>query len=555
MPFLCLGGAALALLGAVLVLAVIAVQFLKYVDYFVCGYICNPMHPFQRLGWGWIGLMLLGLLLVSYFFAGKVIAFSYQTSFKNLFGKSAIILWCVTLASYVCCLALALHATSDYRRCVDDLAAYFGHPMTASGYGDLYYAGRQPDGAFWKQVEELLKKAEAAEVVVSVKGEEVHQNAGELLGFFEAVMDDDIYGPWKDYFLNNESIRQLEAMLDTSLPAAELDFSNDKLLSMNRLAEMGIARWLARLELWQMRLAMEADDDDAVQLAWRRLGNVCAYLQNEPFCIGAILWISVERWQLKALTWLVPWEKAETAWLETQAVRLAEKEAAVVQVHRRAIYGEAVFAANAVSVYLAGGADMDLAKRPMTRFTALRWFFPQVWRLLAHDETEAMRAYKITDFADFPKEGGDNLLLDMRTSPASVNAKFPTFIAELRILRGIINAELEKRRTGRYPERLDTLQDPFANHPLQYRVGICEIQTTKVALQKEAAYFDEEDETDENDEDETLTTYAFTGKQIHATAAAVQIWSVGPDGVDDGGFSGYRNEKAADDIRHVILLK
>ena len=133
------------------------------------------------------------------------------------------------------------------------------------------------------------------------------------------VFDEEILFQWKAHFIGNESIRQLEAMLDEPLPLPERNYSDEKLLAGLPLNELSFIRELARMERWRQRIAMEADDTAAVQMAWRRLENICAYMQNEPFLMGSLVWLAVEHIRLASLEHLVPWEKTESAWLEAQA--------------------------------------------------------------------------------------------------------------------------------------------------------------------------------------------------------------------------------------------
>ncbi len=506
-------------------------------------------------GNAWFFFALIGLVfyIAAYLILGRGIAFINKTDFRKLCGKGVVALWVLVAASYLLCLAMALCATSDYHRSIAELSEFFGRPMTAKAVGEIYFNGRKPDAVFWKRTEELREKAGGAFTAWMKYGTNGRYE-GNFIEAPNVILEDDLYSQWKAYFLADESIRELEAMLDAQLPPTERDFRDDKMLSDMRIEELSRCRSLAKMELWRLRIAIEADDADAAEKAWRRLGNICDYLHTEPFLVGSLLWMAVMHFRMEALERMIPWERTETAWLEAQVVRLSELEQTQKQLHRRTVYVEAVIMSNTLSVFPT--IDRDVADIPMARLTAIRWFFPMFWWMMADDAAEMMRHYKIDSFADYPETCGDNWLMGM-LGPALTRMgkeKFPSFVADLRILRGLIAAELHKRRNGSYPDALEgLLTDPFSGQPLKYRKGNCQIirQYCKPRLN---------DESEEETEDSGELFGDANGKWIiepkDETVEAVQIWSVGPDGIDDGGIkrkAEYDSEEnGKDDIRHII---
>ena len=555
-------GAVLALCGGVFVLMKLLVNLFKCLSLFFPFWNMPPEMGFvQQLGWGWFALIGLVLLLGAYLLMGKTISLLWQTSFKVLFGKGVLVLWGLVLVSYLCSLVLAFQAASRYHRSIEELAEYFGHPMTASGFADVYYNGRTPDAAYWKKVSELTRKKNGL-FNATFCGKPVRIES--FLNPNEQV-DEEFLSKWKAYFIGNESIRQLEAMLDEPLPLPERNYSDEKLLASLPLNELPFIRELARMERWRQRIAMEADDTAAVQMAWRRLENICAYMQNEPFLMGSLVWLAVEHMRLASLERLVPWEKTESAWLEAQAAKLAEMEETVKQVQQSAVYGEAVFAINAINLICNDG---EKRSNPCV----LRWFLPQVWRMLANDAAEALKAYKISDFADFPEKRGDSFMMYM-LSDALRHAgthKFPAFVANLRIMRSLIDAELQKRRTGHYPDQLDTLQDPFSKQPLKYKKGQIELRITKLIPRKEDIEWwlsgdtadskntDAFDDSFGGDSIKEPPILQFKAEDESKTLEGIQVWSVGPDCIDNGGTLDKLIDgswKRYDDLRYFIPLR
>ena len=106
-----------------------------------------------------------------------------------------------------------------------------------------------------------------------------------------------------------------------------------------------------------------------------------------------------------------------------------------------------------------------------------------------------------------------------------------------------------KRRTGEDPDGVDGLpMDPFSGQPLKYRKSLC--QMVEEECQEKKA---------ENDEDKLFSGSSYVFEKRERNVEAVQIWSVGPDGIDDGGLNKkaeYDSEqKSTDDIRFIIPIR
>ena len=63
----------------------------------------------------------------------------------------------------------------------------------------------------------------------------------------------------------------------------------------------------------------------------------------------------------------------------------------------------------------------------------------------------------------------------------------------------------------------------------------------------------------ENDEDKLFSGSSYVFEKRERNVEAVQIWSVGPDGIDDGGLNKkaeYGSEqKSTDDIRFIVPIQ
>ena len=174
---------------------------------------------------------------------------------------------------------------------------------------------------------------------------------------------------------------------------------------------------------------------------------------------------------------------------------------------------------------------------------------------MAKSAKDYAKAMKATTFDQFPKEATGSVLVDMICSSLNRDGERKRYhIASCRVLRGLIAAELQKRRTGTYPDSLDVLPlDPFSGQPLKYRKGVCQV----------SCYFFErwtdETESEIQDDDDIEITPHWERKTKQENVNAVQIWSVGLDGIDDGGLNfskeGDSDKKRKDDIRFIIQIR
>ena len=133
------------------------------------------------------------------------------------------------------------------------------------------------------------------------------------------------------------------------------------------------------------------------------------------------------------------------------------------------------------------------------------------------------------------------------------------FIASSRVLRSLLMAELHKRQTGVYPDTLEELPpDPFTDKPLQYRKGDCKVIRYHCKWLKHWEADDTSGTGEDNDETSKVRGY-WTSEPQEETVEAVQIWSVGPNGIDDGGLNKKAEygsgQKSTDDIRFIIPIR
>ena len=504
-------------------------------------------------GWGWFAFAGMMLWATSYFLIGKIISWSTAVRCCKLIGKSVLALWSLLATSYVFCVVMALNATVKYHVAVAELSRYFGRPLTATALAEVYQNGRKPDAAFWSTVEAL--KPNFPEFDYSAE-----QSAGfdrlhsSIVRYPDAILPETVYSEWKTRFLGNENLRKLAKMLEQPLPPAERPYRDDKLLSQMLLPELTLCRELVRLEYWQLKFALEDGDIQAVRQALQRVENICTYQQNDTLMISSLVWIALEHMRHELISKVVSSKMVETDWLIEQSRNLSDLEDTVHRIQRMSIYGEAVFAVNTMeySPY----KDQNEFGGSSVKLSTLRWILPHAWWNVARNAEGLVRAYMISDWSEFPDHKSDNLFISMQSGTLRTigTRKFPAAIADLRILRGLIEAELIKRKDGSYPKQMNhLLLDPFSGEPLRYKKGACVVS---VPVFKKTG-----PNADSVDMDEASLASEPEYKMImeQRSIEAVQIWSIGPDRIDDGGIQNNpeygSEEKAKDDLRLIIRLE
>ena len=175
--------------------------------------------------------------------------------------------------------------------------------------------------------------------------------------------------------------------------------------------------------------------------------------------------------------------------------------------------------------------SMEVGKNPEApiAFAQLRWFYPQLWLQAARDKLHILQQYEKEDFTRIATPSPTAYFFSSSLLPAlkAAGNKFYALTAQVRASQALLRAEAYRREHGDFPETLPDLPtDPFSGKPMLYRYGTAEI-TRYVLRIKEVPAWTEEEKPREEYELKPQTT----------RAKVVQVWSVGPNGRDEGGVS------------------
>jgi hypothetical protein len=503
----------------------------------------------------WFTLAGFLLLAIAYLLSWSILAKLSGSSMRRFCGRGIRVQWAVIAGIYVVTLCFALGSNAQYRSAVKALEMHYGHPMTGVELGRTYYDGRTPDAAYWKRLDTSLAQYDQEQK----KTEDHCDYTFEVTQ--DAVLPKELYEKRRTGFLNTLKVSGLQEQFVSPMPPGERDFSAKYILGMP-LPELTKCRQLARIEQRRCQYAIDAGDFHTAAECIAHLDILCDFLGRECFHIAYLVWHRVGLIRNEMLANLLASGLPADKWLEEQTNQLLHWEKRFEQQEKTILYSEAVIILDAmqfmVGDHLTGRKDIDDLRDHWNywiHFKSIRFFFPQGWWLAAKSARDYARVMKISTFNQFPKmeTATGSVLVDMLIpSLTRTGEKRRSYLASCRVLRGIIAVELQKRRTGVYPDSPNVLPiDPFTNQPLKYRKGKCEV----------TRYYAKwvPDETEDGTEDvESPPSGQWTLEGKTETIDAIQIWSIGPDGIDDGGL-GVKGEgsdiRRTDDIRFIIPIR
>ena len=343
-------------------------------------------------------------------------------------------------------------------------------------------------------------------------------------------------------------------MLTGPIPPPKRNYADDQLLNAMSSPDLSNVRELARQGLLRIVYALEDGEFDVASTSLERMDAYREYLWKDHTSYTFLTGIAVESYRLKAMEKILASGLPPDEWLTAQAARLVEVERQAELLEEHYLFGESVIDLN-IFHWLAHYAGNDVYPcLAGLHFCSLRFFFPQGWWLAANDLKGMTKTLRVRHFSELPTSRTGYYGVDMLLPALSKGTvKKQSLIASCRVLRGLIQAELQKRRTGVYPDSpTDLPVDPFTNQPLKYRKGKCGVTRYYAKWVP-----DEIEDGAEGVEASKNGQWTLEGKT--ETVNAVQIWSIGADGIDDGGLDIVKREGSdvlqhADDIRFIIQM-
>ena len=292
-------------------------------------------------------------------------------------------------------------------------------------------------------------------------------------------------------------------------------------------------------EAWRVRFAVADRDPAAASAALERISHGRDYLARYSLLIPVLVMCAVENIRLDALERFLSSGLPSDAWLSGERKRLADFRKRMETVNYHALYGEAVMIMDVCCMVASGcSAPPDKDMAPTPGLYGYRWLFPAGWYQLTRARGILAESYRTTDlslvvYKRDPADTANCLAGLFLPTLDSAGKKLHALSARCLAMETLIGIELEKRRTGKYPDKLENpLVDPFGE-VLLYRKGKMPYIRYQRTTGRDQPYGEE--------------------KQIMVDAVAV--WSKGPNRKDDQGLNYWKeNGKRADDARAMLRI-
>jgi len=401
------------------------------------------------------------LLLAGYVFSGLMYAQAAQIPFRQIFGRGVKILWGCVAAGYLISMGMVFVTRARTERAVKDLEKHFAKPFSAQGLKTFYTNGRKVDAAFWNKIEKTMDSIEKEWQKIGSRGLIASSPEGvypqETLKEFEALME------------RSGALRELEKMFDRPLPARDIDYKDGELAAV-LLPELNRIREFCRWELWQIRFAAGKNDLPSALNVLKRMKNASDYLVNKPSSlIATLVMIGCERYRMQGMEVLLSSGIVTVPVLKQWQSELDRDERKIPQINFDSLYTEAVFAHDVFQA-IDRGKDMIYGE-PSAPVYRICWFFPPMVYSIFRSQLDLMRRLQVREFGALPRSSWKLQIWD-NSFPVKTQQKFDRLSAMYRAMRALIGVELEKRRTGKYPDALAKPPvDPFTGKPMLYRKG------------------------------------------------------------------------------------
>ena len=474
--------------------------------------IAGPMDPLIPAAAGIL------FLAASYLLTARLYARAAEVPFAKVFNVPTKILLVLLLFSYFFFLGGAAAASRRTERTVRELEQHFGRPLSAAGLRELYLRNRKSDERFWKRAKELTRRIQAA-----WKDIDFYLDAES--GAFTGTFPPEFLRRYRQVYESMKPLFEREKMFDSLPPAdgAKRFVPGD--LLMEDLSETQSCRDLCRTAQWRIRFAAEDNDLPAAYAALARMKNVSKYLESNPaWTICTLVMCATEAQRVDAMLWLAGNAPVPDDVLAAWRKDLLDCDRDLERINFEALYAEAVSMDDVCRRF---AVDRGLSD--------LRFIFPQAWRFAAADRNLLLNHFKVKKSGDMKEPDFRRGFLSSMLYPngEGIQRWFDQLSARYRGAAALLGAELEKRRTGRYPDALETPPaDPFTGKPMLCRKGLIPVPE-----------------------------FVWDGAKkqfkppVIRQKEGVAVWSVGSNHKNDGGLNKLDGGPSkSDDVRVFLLI-
>ena len=366
-------------------------------------------------------------------------------------------------------------------RGIAELEKFFGAPLTSEAADGRFFAGRKCDRKFWRELADTASGMKKEYLPLLDHG----PDPLELADPTADRLPPECLRRWKTFFRTSAKLKQFEERFDEPLPAAPRDGTAP---IFSDFPDQRLADDLACCELWRIRFAVGDRDVPSALTALRRMEIARSYLAHDDMAFRDEFLICKR--------WFAALEQLLGAGLLSDAELLRLRQIAdarrneLARRERRILWAAAVDWQNCwnadsfcgrVKYRWTGPVSRKLFRRPKVcrrdsdALYPYRWLFPPFWYRHVHVRAaaaEVFRAKMSAERADEFGYFGHDSFIALQAAGLIRRGKMA---AELRsryaLMYELIGIELEKRRTGRYPDTLKTPLFDSAGGPVRFIRG------------------------------------------------------------------------------------
>ena len=455
------------------------------------------------------------LLLAGYLLSAKMYAAAAGIPFRKIFGLPVKIMLGIWAAVYLVSGGMAVVQHRAAERTAAGLGEFFGYPLNADGLNALLRKTGWSDGIHGKdrRLEEQLRKSL----------ERYAFSSHPYLWDGNAVLPEADRRQWRTEIEQLQALKTLELELEKLLQPGFVPAEDGSVGTASNY--WSIFSRFCCFERWKIVFLLEKNDLAGALEALGRMEKTLEFWRRDPDKVHALFWNDAQC-RLNAMELLLADGRVPDPELKRWTADLEQREKEIPEWERLSIYMHAVKVNDAFYRLAHGYHSLPLYP--------LRWLYPPAWYYAELDRKMSLSRFRYNRYTELPcsdyKFGIGSFYSNPPVQIMTRNSR--TLTAKYRAMRALIGVELEKRRTGKYPDTLENPPvDPFTGQPMFYKKGKMPliVRVWDPALQR---LIPEAREAD-----------------------GIAVWSVGWNRKNEQGQDQRTVRKYADDVRAKMIFK
>ena len=391
------------------------------------------------------------LFLAGYLLTAKMYAAAAGIPFKKIFGLPVKIMLGIWAAVYLVSGGMAVVQNCAAERTAAELGEFFGYPLNADGVNALLRKTGWSDGILGRN-----RKQENA-------WDRYWNHPYLWIRNAEVVFPETIRKQWRTEIEQFQPLKTLENELEKPLQPGFVPSEDGWAVTASNYSL--IFGKFCGFERWKIIFLLEENKLPEALAALKRMENALEYFRRNPISMYTLVFYDAQ-FRLNAMELLLADGRVPDPELNRWSADLEQREKEIPERERLSIYMHAVRTNDAFYRLAHGYHSLPLYP--------LRWLYPPAWYYAEFDRKMSLSRFRHNRYSELPcsdyKFGIGRFYSNL---PVQTMIRISrTLTAKYRAMRALIGIELEKRKTGKYPDKLDNLPlDPFTGKPMFYKKG------------------------------------------------------------------------------------